>query len=441
MSTSDLAIHGGTPAVAARYRERWRRVRLPALLRILKYGWHDVNTLAKGEGPIAEFERKFAALTKTKYALAMNSGTATLHSAYFAVGVKPATEVIVPAYTFFASVAPVLQCGGTPIFCDIDEATLTADPDDLEHRITPRTRAICVVHMWGNPAKMDRFVDIARRHKVALIEDCSHAHGAVYQGRPVGSWGDIGCFSLQGEKAVTGGEAGVAVTSDAALFDTMLVLGHYGRLKHGQVANTFQIDYLSLGLKYRPHLYAILLALGSLSRLEELNRRRQRNYEILSAELDDCKAVRPVETYPDAIRGGFLEFIVKYDPMHAGNWSREAFINAARAEGVPIDRERYAVIGEKGRLLHESPLFTTMDLSQLGGRLGRPAPCMRDVGDDNLPVTRSVADRLMTLPAFTNVPERFIRQCARALRKVANGAAGSHDRRAEPPLAHASRPR
>jgi dTDP-4-amino-4,6-dideoxygalactose transaminase len=425
MSTNELAIDRGRPEVGTKYRERWRRVRFSDLVRIARYAWRDVNTLAKGEGPIAEFERDFAARCSTKYALAMNSGTAALHSAYFAVGVKPGTEVIVPAYTFFASVAPVLQCGGTPVFCDIDERTLTADPDDVERRITPRTRAICVVHMWGNPARMDRFAEIARRHRVALIEDCSHAHGASYRGRPVGSWGDIGCFSLQGEKAVTGGEAGVAVTSDPTLFDTMLVLGHYGRLKHGQVADTFETDGLAFGLKYRPHLYAMVLACGSLSRLDELNRRRRRNYEILGAELESCPAVRAVGTYPDATRGGFLEFIVKYDPAHAGGWSREQFIKAARAEGVPIARERYAAIGDRGCLLHESRLFAARGLSRFEGRPEVQAPLPGDGRGDDLPVTRSIADRLLTLPPFTKVPERFVRQCARALRKVANGAARS----------------
>src|SRR5439155_921446 len=186
---------------------------------------------------------------------------------------------------------PILQCGGTPTFCDVDARTLTADPDDVERHITPRTRAICVVHMWGNPAPMDRFVEIARRHGVALIEDCSHAHGASYRRQPVGSWGDIGCFSLQGVKAVSGGEAGIAVTDDPLLFDRMLVLGHYGRLKHGQATKSFATDHISLGLKYRPHVYAILLALGTLSRLDELNRRRRRNYEILNTELAGCRAV------------------------------------------------------------------------------------------------------------------------------------------------------
>jgi perosamine synthetase len=206
--------------------------------------------------------------------------------------------------------------------CDVDRRTLTADPADVERRITPRTRAICVVHMWGNPAPLDRFTQLARRHGVALIEDCSHAHGASYLGRPVGGWGDIGCFSLQGAKAVSGGEAGIAVTDDPELFDRMLLLGHYGRLKNGQANDTFDTDHLSLGLKYRPHLYAVLLAQGSLSRLDELNRRRRHNYAILTEELDGCRAVQPIPTTPGAVRGGFLEYILRYDPEHVDGLRR-----------------------------------------------------------------------------------------------------------------------
>lgn len=415
-----------------RYRERWRSVQPRDLIAIARYAYRDVNTEAKGRGPIAEFEKRFAELTHTKHALTMNSGTAALHSAYFAVGVGPGDEVIVPSYTFFASAAPILQCGGTPVFCDIEERTLTADPVDVERRITARTRAICVVHLWGNPAAMQRFVEIARRHDLALIEDCSHAHGAGYRGRPVGSFGDVGCFSLQGPKAVSGGEAGIAVTDDPVLFDRMLLLGHYGRLKKGQANDTFQTDHLSLGLKYRPHLYAVLLARGSLSRLDELNRRRRRNYAILAAELEGCRAVSPIETTEGAIRGGFLEFILRYDPDHAGGWSRKQFIEAAKAEGVPIAEERYARIGDRGHMLCESPIFTTLDTWGLGGFLdGRRGSAPLRGGYD-LPVTEGLAGSLMTMPPFTKVPERFVRECGRALRAVAERAAETADRAPEP---------
>ncbi len=418
MSLDDLAIYGGEAAVRSRCRERWRQIRLSDVLRILAYARRDVSTSAKGDGPVAEFEQRFARLVGTRYALAVNSGTAALHSAYFAVGVKPGTEVIVPGYTFFATAAPILQCGARPVFCDIDDRTLLADADDVERRLTPRTRAICVVHLWGNPAPLDRFVEIAQRHGVALIEDCSHAHGARYRDRPVGSWGDIGCFSLQGPKAVSGGEAGIAVTNDSVLFDHMLVFGHYGRLKHGQARNSFDTDHLSLGVKYRPHLYAMLLALGSLSRLPELNRLRQRNYDVLCAELDGCPALQPIPTTDHAERGGFLEFILRYTPEHAGGWNSRAFVHAARAEGVPLEVERYARIGDRGRMLHQTPIFTTLDLGRLGGCLDGGLASRDTAGNHDLPVVHALADRLLSLPAFTDVPERFVRECAAALRKV-----------------------
>lgn len=423
MNSNDLAIFGGPRAVRAEYKERWRQVRRSDLKPILAAAREDINTEAKGAGPVAEFERQFAQLTGSQYALAMNSGTAALHSAYFALGVKPGTEVIVPGYTFFATAAPILQCGGRPVFCDVDPETLVADPDDVGRRITPRTRAICVVHLWGNSAPMDRFVKIARRHNLGLIEDCSHAHGALYRNRHVGSWGDIGCFSLQGPKAVSGGEAGIAVTDNPVLFDRMLALGHYGRLKAGQAKNTFDTDYLSLGVKYRPHLYAILLATGSLSRLPELNRRRQRNYEILSEELAECEAVQPIKTTPEAVRGGFLEFIVRYTPERAGNWKSSEFLQAAQAEGVPISKERYARLGKNKRMLSETPIFTTLDSSELGGNLEASRILNHSQAQSDLPVVRSLAGRLLTLPPFTKVSERFVRDCAAALRKVAAYAA------------------
>lgn len=423
MKANDLAIFGGPRAVRAEYKEGWRQVRLSDLKPILAAAREDINTEAKGEGPIAEFERQFAQLTGSQYALAMNSGTAALHSAYFALGVKPGTEVIVPGYTFFATAAPILQCGGRPVFCDVDPETLLADPDDVERRITPRTRAICVVHLWGNPAPMDRFVEIARRHNLGLIEDCSHAHGASYRNRPVGSWGDIGCFSLQGPKAVSAGEGGIAVTDNPVLFDRMLALGHYGRLKAGQAKNTFDTDYLTLGVKYRPHLYGILLATGSLSRLPELNRRRQRNYDILSEELAGCEAVQPIQTTPEAVRGGFLEFIIRYTPEKAGNWKSSEFLEAAQAEGVPISKERYARLGKSKRMLSETPIFTTLDSTELGGYLEASRSLDNSQAQSDLPVVRNLAGRLLTLPPFTKVSERFVRECAAALRKVAAYAA------------------
>ena len=425
-----LAIFGGPKAVSLKYRERWRTVRLNDIMRIARRAWRQETTSFNRSGPFGLLEDKFCTLTGSKYALAMNSGTATLHSAYFAVGVKPGDEVIIPSYTFVASASPILQVGGVPVFCEIDERTLTADPDDVERRITPRTRAICAVHIWGNPARIDRFVDIAKRHNLALIEDCSHAHGATYKGKPIGSWGDIGCFSLQSTKAVSAGEGGIAVTDDPVLYDHMLLLGHYGRSSTDQAAGTFDVDNLNVGLKFRPHLYGVELALGGISRLAGLNKRRRTNYALLGEALEGCRAVETIDSYPEAVRGGFLEFIVRFNPEHAGGWNRGAFVKAAREEGVPIASDRYSTPGNMHSLLHETSLFRDLDYSQLGGCIGAGRhPSERSVDDGGLDVSARVSQRLLTMPAFTKVSARYIRQCAEALRKVADAAARGKDLR------------
>ena len=420
------AVLGGKPALRMDYkwRERHRNMRWSDLKPIVKHVLRDQNTLPAGSGPILEFERSFSSQHATKYGLLMNSGTATLHSAYFAVGVRPGTEVIVPSYTFFASAASILQCGATPVFCDVDPLTLTADPDDVESRITERTRAICVVHVWGNPAKLDRFVEICKRHDLALIEDCAHAHGASYQDRPVGSWGDVGCFSLQGLKAVSGGEAGIAVTNNAVLYDRMLALGHNIRSRLDQVQNTVPIDGMNLGLKYRPHLFAACLALGSLRRLPELNRLRRRNLAILHEELAGCKALRPIGQYEDSTQGGFLEFLFTFHPEEAGNWTREAFVRAAQAEGVPLIVDRYSTCGSDARLLHESSLFDRLDYSQLGGPI---SVVERSAEKPSLPVAEKLAAHLVAMPALTKVPTSYVKTCAQALRKIVDYAASTQD--------------
>ena len=419
-STERLAVYGGPTSVTWRYTERWRQVSFGAIRSILWHALRDKNTRAGGGGQIGQFERQFASMSETNHALLVNSGTAALHSAYLAVGVSPGDEVIVPAYTFFATAAPILACGGRPVFCEIDERTLTADPDDVEKRITPKTRAICVVHVWGNPARLDRFVEIAKKHNLALIEDCSHAHGATYQGRPVGSWGDIGCFSLQGQKPVSGGEMGIATTNDDMLYDRMLAIGHFARPLADQKTGAFDIGNFSLGLKYRPHLYGVILANKSLKRLPELNRLRRRNYEILGEELEGCPAVQLIETYPDAVRGGMLEYILKYSPEHAAGLNLGSFVTAVAAEGVPLIVDRYTRQLTSGTLLHRLPLFRKPVSNGLGGCFEDADPSEGDSPED-LPVSDALARRLMSLPPFTKVSEKFVRQCARGIRKVAEG--------------------
>jgi dTDP-4-amino-4,6-dideoxygalactose transaminase len=382
-------------------------------------GWfftHGRTSISDGSGLIGEFEREFAAATQTSFALAVTNGTAALHSAYCAVGVGPGTEVVVPAYTWHSSATPVLQCGAVPVFCDIDPVTLTIDVDDLARRITPRTRAVCAVHIWGNPAEMDRIVEVARRHDVAVIEDCSHAHGARYDDKPVGSWGHVGCFSLHSSKPVSAGEAGVVVTDDPLLFDRMLLLGHPGRLATSQAAETFAPEIVDLGVKYRPHAFAVHHGRSSLRRLQAENERRGRVWATMQAELHESTQLTPVQQLPRAERGGYFNYVVDFVGARDAGCA-EKLARLARSRGVPVGVEEY------GRhLLHKAHVFNGLDRTQLGGGcFDATRTWSENVADIRLPVCEEVGPRLLAFDRHMYLASKaFARRSARELERAAN---------------------
>jgi dTDP-4-amino-4,6-dideoxygalactose transaminase len=385
-------------------------------------GWfatHGRTSISDGSGIVSEFEREFAAATDSSFALAVTNGTAALHSAYFAVGVGPGTEVLVPAYTWHATATPVLQCGAVPVFCDIDPVTLTVDVDDLRRRITPRTRAVCAVHMWGNPAEMDRIVEVARRHDLAVIEDCSHAHGARYDGRPVGSWGNVGCFSLHASKPVAAGEAGVAVTDDPVLFDRMLLLAHPGRLATSQAAETFDPGMVDLGVKYRPHAFAVHLGRSSLKRLDRENARRGRIWAIIEDQLQDARQVALPQRLPKAERGGYYNYVIDFVGAREGGRAEDV-VRLARLRGVPVELEWH------GRhLLHKAPVFTTLDRARLGGGcFDATRPWDENTVQVRLPVCEDVGPRLLAFDRLMYLAsDGFARRSARELGRVASEVA------------------
>ncbi|MGI8913050.1 MAG: DegT/DnrJ/EryC1/StrS family aminotransferase [Chloroflexota bacterium] len=302
-----LALEGGTKAVTLPFRDRWQEVsddEVAAVTTLLEQvragtgGWYDV---------LDAFEREYAEFVGAKYALAHSNGTATLHAAIFAAGVKAGDEVIVPSYTWHASITPILHCGGTPVYCDIDRATFTADPADVERKVTSRTKAIVVTHVFGNPAKMDELMAIAERHGLTVVEDASHAHGGSYDGKSVGTLGNVGCFSLQASKAVSAAEGGIATTDDPDLLDRMVILGHYGRIQKKRATDTFtDLHEIGLGVKYRANPLGIAMARAQLRRLPALNAKRRAWFAWLNDALADLPGFRPQQVYPslDYSRGG-----------------------------------------------------------------------------------------------------------------------------------------
>jgi perosamine synthetase len=177
---------------------------------------------------IGQFERDFAAFCGVAHGVAVANGTTALHLALVAAGVGPGDEVIIPSLTFVATANVVHYCGATPVFADSDPETWQLDPAGLEALITPRTRAIIPVHLYGHPCDMDAIMAIANRHGIPVLEDAAEAHGAEYRGRRAGSLGAIGCFSFYGNKIITTGEGGMCVTDDAALVERLRLFRDHG---------------------------------------------------------------------------------------------------------------------------------------------------------------------------------------------------------------------
>lgn len=418
--SSTLAIQGGPKAITTPPVEKWLKVTPQVKAAVMALMDKQITTIPDGGGVNKEFEQAFASMMGTKLALAMNSGTSTLHSAYFALGVGPGDEVIVPTYTWHASITPVLHCAATPVFCDIDPATLTIDPAEIERKITPKTKAICIVHVWGNVCDMDKIMAIAKKHNIPVVEDCSHAHGATWRGQKVGSFGTIGCFSCQGPKAVSGGELGVAITNDPVLYDRMLLLGIFGRPKISDDQSIKNIGDMSLGTKYRPHAWALAMANEDLKRLDESNEKRTRNYAILNEGLRGCPGLETVEPLPHAVRAGYLEFKFKLKRDLLNQIPRDTIVKAFEAEGIPLAADRYSSFNFTYGLLHTAPLFTSFNTHNLGGCFFNPnEPAQsQPKPTPHLPVSEDIASRLVSMYAYIDTPQQFFHETIAGVRKV-----------------------
>jgi Predicted pyridoxal phosphate-dependent enzyme apparently involved in regulation of cell wall biogenesis len=202
-----------------------------------------------------QFEKEYAVWQDVKYTLGFNNGTAAIHSAMYGCKVGAGDEIICPSVTYWASALPAFSLGATITFADIDPDTLCINPTDIEHRITDHTKAIVVVHLSGHPADMDPIMEIARKYKIKVIEDVSHAQGGLYKGRKLGTIGDVAAMSLMSGKSFAIGEAGILATNNFEIYERALAFGHYERFGNS-IKTESLLPYNGLplgGYKYRMH--------------------------------------------------------------------------------------------------------------------------------------------------------------------------------------------
>jgi len=370
-------------------------------------------------GIIKEFEDNFAEYQGRKYAFAVNSGTASLSIGLHVSDVGPGDEVIVSPYTWGATVGCILHNNAIPIFADIDPRTFNMRPDDVEKKITNRTKAIMVVHIYGHPAEMEPIMDIARKNNLKVIEDCSQAHGATYKGKKVGSWGDIGCFSIQASKNLYGGEGGILVFDDETLFGEVVNWASHPIRQFQELSDTPLQKYIdSVAPNFRMHPVSAAIAKIQLKHLDTRLANRRENFNYLAERLADIPGIKPPYVAPDCEHAVHM-FPLTYKADELEGTPLEKFRNALAIEGV----ENMSYVGTP---IHLRPRFQER---KFWGK-GCPWDCghadrLVEYKEGDCPVAeqRCLGEELV-LPSvgFHEPCREYLDQIADAFKKVVNAA-------------------
>jgi dTDP-4-amino-4,6-dideoxygalactose transaminase len=342
----------------------------------------ESSQFALGE-EVAAFEREFAAYCATPHAVGTNSGTSALHLALLAAGVGPGDEVITVPFTFIATAAAISYTGARPVFVDIEPRSFAMDPSLLEAAISPRTKVVIPVHLYGQPADMDPIMEIARRHGVAVIEDAAQAHDAEYKGRRAGSMGDLACFSFYpGKNLGAYGEGGVVVTSNPEYDRVIRMLRDWGQ------ARRYHHEVLGYNYRMEGIQGAVLrVKLRHLPAWTEARRQRATWYDALLVH--------------DGV-----------EPPSAMPYARHVYhLYAIRVDERDRVQRTLADSGIQTGIHYPIPLHLQRAYAHLGHRLG------------DFPIAEAAAAEVLSLPMYPELPEESCREVARALEKATHAVA------------------
>jgi len=382
-STVSLAVEGGSPVssepipmIAVDIAD----ADIDAVVRVLRSGM-----LAQG-AHVAFLEERFAASTGADEAIACANGTCALQLAYAPL-IKPGDDVLCPSWTYIATASMIVAAGANPVFCDADPATYNIDVADAERRITPKTTAIAVTHLYGAPVDIDAVQTLADRHNLRVIYDAAQAHGATYRSRGLGAFGDAVTYSFYATKNMTTGEGGMVTVNDADLARQVRLLRSHGE--------TQKYTHDLIGFNYRMSDVEAALGCSQLDRLDTSTKRRQAN----AALLDEMIGAIPGLTPPAVADGAehvYHLYAVRMD-LDAFTVNRDEFVEALRAEGVQC-----AVHYPKP--VHRQPVFS-------------------EYADVDLPVCDALAKTLFCIPVQPKLTEAQIALVGAALAKVAQAYA------------------
>jgi perosamine synthetase len=336
--------------------------------------------LAQGE-KVAEFEQKFAGYCGTAHAVAVNNGTAALHAALLAAGIGPGDEVIVPAFSFIATATAVSMCGAKPVFADVDEQTFNIRPDQVKERITPKTKAVIGVHLFGQPFDVDPILEICEAHAIPLIEDAAQAQGALYHGVKAGNLGKLACFSFYATKNMITGEGGMITTNDKPSSDKLRLI-----VNHGQSEKYL---HTMLGYNYRMTDIAAAIGIVQLKKLEKFNMRRRKNAEYYAANLTAKGIVKP--KVAENVQHVYHQYVIQVTndfPL-----TRSALMDLLKAKGIG-SAVHYPIP------IHRQPLYAPV---------ADPDPC---------PVATRLSGTVLSLPVHPSLDTKDLAYVCETINKV-----------------------
>ena len=353
--TTKLAIHGGEPTINPEdARFEWPVITSSTEQAVLDQLYSSLS-IYDDSGVFGLFEKRFAERHGRKFGLLSNSGTSSILAMFEAIGLRAGDEVIAPVYTFHATVSPMMNIGGVPIFADCDsEGNVTLE--EVKRRRSDKTKAVIITHMWGVPVRdIVLIAEYCRNEGIYLLEDCSHAHGASIDGKPVGSFGDMAAWSLQGQKIITGGEGGILLTDNSNLLNRALLHGHYNKRPKSAIDPSdpmYEYSLTGFGLKLRAHPIAIAIANQQLGLLDDFIYYKNSYASRIIEVIDSFEFVR-FEHLDNTVQPSWYALGFHFVADKAYGVTREEFVQALHAEGLI----EFDIPGSTG-LLNKLPLFT-----------------------------------------------------------------------------------
>jgi perosamine synthetase len=323
-----LAIFGGTPVSPNKLSKRSTIGKQEIIMadKVLKEG--VISRAGRGKY-VKLFEKEYASFHKVKYAISTTSGTTALHTALASLGINKGDEVLVPDLTFISTASIILQQFAKVVLVDINQYDFNIDIDDLQKKITTKTKAIIVVHMYGEPVNIEQIISIAKKNNLKVIEDCAQAHGAKYKNKYVGTWGDLGCFSFYQTKNITCGEGGMVITNNKKLYEACSCITDHGII-NGRLED---YNYDRLGFNYHMTELQAAIGIAQLRRLNNFNKERRKNASIYKKYLKGTGIIfqnHHLESYN-------VYYVLTALLPEKLKKQRDFFLKAVRAENVEIN--------------------------------------------------------------------------------------------------------